>query len=108
MFSKKKRVDKELFNRIMKEGRVVSSPLFTFRYIGLGGNELHLAIVAPKAVAKQATKRNTLRRKGYSILRSFSPNSGAGIFFYKKPALEAKSLEIKEDIGILLKKADFI
>ena len=86
MFPKKKRVTKELFQAIMKDGKIISSSLFVFRYIPQ--NNPQYAFVAPKSVAKQANKRNTLRRQGYSALRSYIPRHTAGIFFYKKTSLK--------------------
>ena len=82
MLPKKKRVTKELFQEIMKHGGTLSTPLFTFRYIKQ--KDPQYAFIAPKSVAKQASKRNLLRRKGYSALNHSTPKSGAGLFFYKK------------------------
>ncbi len=102
MFSKKKRVNKELFNTIMKEGRMLSTPLFTFKYLS---GEPVFAVVAPKSVAKKATLRNALRRRGYAVLRSFSPTANNGLLFYKKQAITASLEDIKQDIGNVLKKS---
>ena len=106
MLSKKKRVTKEIFQTIMDKGNIVSGSFFTFRYIK---QEIpQFAFVAPKKIAKNAVKRNYLRRQGYNVLRLYSLNSNAGIFFYKKEALVANKLEIKRDIDFILKKAKII
>jgi len=106
MLPKKKRVTKDLFSSIMKTGKIISGSFFVFRYINQTNPQY--AIVAPKSVSKGAVGRNSLRRKGYTAIRSFPVDSGSGIFFYKKNANTASYQEIKEDIGLLLKKARII
>jgi len=90
----------------MEKGNVVSGSFFVLRYLK---QELpQYAFVAPKKIAKTAIKRNSLRRKGYNIIRNYSLMSGAGIFFYKKEALSASPIEIKGDIEYILKKAHIL
>ncbi len=86
----------------MKKGGTLSTPLFVFRYIAQ--NTPQYAFVAPKSVAKTAVERNRLRRQGYNSLRGFILKPYAGIFFYKKEAKNATSLEVKEDIYKILSK----
>lgn len=103
MLPKRKRVTKDLFPYIMKNGRVLTSPLFTLRYINQKTPQY--AFVVPKTVAKQAFSRNTLRRKGYALLRqrALLPKV-LGVFFYKKQAHTAAFIDIKADIDALLNK----
>lgn len=103
MFLKKKRVTKELFQTIMKDGGMLSGPLFVFRFISQKNPQY--AIVAPKSVAKRAVDRNNLRRKGYNALRGVVLRGGAGIFFYKKPGINASFKDIKDDIENLIKRS---
>jgi ribonuclease P protein component len=102
MLPKKKRVTKNTFNTIMDKGGIASGSFFVFRY--MKQEEPQYAFVAPKKIAKTAVKRNFLRRRGYNILRFYKPISGCGIFFYKKEGLTASLEEIKNDIGLILKK----
>lgn len=102
MFSKKKRVTKELFSTIMETGTVIVSPLFLFRWIP--SNDYHYSFVAPKAVAKKATARILLRRRGYAALRAYQLPAISGVFFYKKGALTASPLDIATNIEIILGK----
>ncbi|MFA7000183.1 MAG: ribonuclease P protein component [Candidatus Paceibacterota bacterium] len=106
MLSKKKRITKDIFQTILKKGNIVSSSFFLFRYIK--ETSPRYAFVAPKKIAKTAVKRNSLRRIGYNILRSYDLQSCAGIFFYKKEALTATNLDLKKDIDSFLKKAGII
>lgn len=90
----------------MSDGKALFGSIFAFRHINQ--NNPQYSVVAPKSVAKLAVDRNKLRRRGYNAIRSFSPKSGLGIFFYKKGAAKAEYAEIREDIGLLLKKAHVI
>ena len=62
------------------------------------------AFVAPKKIAKTATKRNSLRRKGYNIIRNYELRPLSGVFFYKKEALSVDTQDLKQDIDIILSK----
>jgi ribonuclease P protein component len=106
MLSKKKRVTKEIFQTIMDKGIIVSGSFFVLRYIKQ--DKPQYVFVAPKKIAKTAVKRNSLRRKGYNILRLYDFKSNAGIFFYKREALIATPIEIKKDLDYILKKAKII
>jgi ribonuclease P protein component len=102
MFSKKKRVTKDVFQTIMKQGGTLSGSLFIFRYIP--SKTPAFAIVAPKTVAKQAHLRNKLRRQGYASLRKYPLKPCSGIFFYKKGQLDRSITAISTDIGTILSK----
>ena len=103
MLPKNNRVTKELFQSVMKNGKVLTGPLFLFRYIPQ--KTAQYAFVAPKNVAKQAVLRNKLRRQGYSALRQ-NPKipSVLGVFFYKKGSKEASFDALKTDINSILSK----
>lgn len=104
MISKKHRVNKDLFDKIFKQGVMIHSPIFMFKYIKSLENKGLFAFVAPKTVAKSAVKRNSLRRKGYNSLRNIGILTGiSGVFFYKKGSEGANSKEIKESIELILK-----
>ncbi len=103
MLSKKKRVTKQLFLDIMKNGKVINDPFFLFRYVKSGNPQY--AVVAPKSVAKQAVSRNKLRRQGYYVFNQYTKlPSISGIFFYKKEAKNIDFKDIKKSIYSVLGK----
>lgn len=106
MLPKKKRVTKEAFRVLMKEGKTLSTPLFLFYF--KKSDLPQFAMVAPKNTFKNAVKRNKWRRIGYNILRSIPLTTGSGVFVYKKAVITAKSEEIRENIVFILKKAGFL
>jgi len=102
MLPKKKRITKDIFQTILKKGNIVSGSFFLFKYI----KESHprYVFVVSKKIAKTATKRNSLRRRGYNILKQYNLKNCAGIFFYKKEALNVSIDELKKDIGFVLER----
>jgi len=70
VISKKHRVNKGLFDEIFKQGKVIHSPIFLFKFIKNLENKGFFSFVVPKTVAKSAVKRNALRRKGYNTLKN--------------------------------------
>lgn len=102
MISKEKRVNSVLFQRIMKDGRVIHSPFFIFRY--LDQNPPQYSFVVPKSLSKKATFRNSKRRIGYNILKNIDILGGSGVFFYKKDGISVETSILKEDIIKILKK----
>ena len=102
MLSKTKRVTKDIFQTIIKKGNIVSGSFFLFRYIKK--ETPHYSFVVSKKIAHNATKRNSLRRAGYNILKKYELKPCAGIFFYKKEAINIKTEFLKEDIDNILKK----
>ena len=103
MLPKKKRVTKEIFQDIMKNGKMVSGPLFVLRY--KASKSPQFAFIAPKTVAKQAVSRNKLRRQGYnSISKNPKIPNIIGLFFYKKEAKKASFIDIRDGVNTLLSK----
>jgi ribonuclease P protein component len=103
MISKKHRVNKGLFDKIFKEGKIIHTPIFMFKYVKNLENKGFYAFAAPKTVAKTAVKRNSLRRKGYNVLRVTGiPTGFSGVFFYKKGTSDSDLSKIKESINYIL------
>ena len=86
MFPQKKRVNKELFGKIIKTGATLSGSFFVFRFFN-NSKMAQYAFVAPKSVARKAVARNKLRRRGYNALKLFPLKNSQGIFFYRKKSI---------------------
>ena len=104
MISKKHRLNKDLFNKVFKEGSVVNSPIFLFKFIKNPEKQGVFSFVTPKSVAKTAVKRNSLRRKGYNCLREVKKPSILGVFIYKKGSIDVKKQEVRENIDLIFSK----
>lgn len=70
MIRKHNRADKKTLENVFKKGRSLRSASFNFKFL-----ETHrigvprISVIAPKALARSAVERNTLRRRGYDALR---------------------------------------
>ena len=87
MLAKQNRAITKEVDRLFKEGRVLSSPALSFKYIKTNSAEIKISFIAPKAVVKSAVKRNFLRRRGYNALEKnikLSPAGLLGVFIFKK------------------------
>jgi ribonuclease P protein component len=102
MLPKKKRITKEVFQNVMKNGKAFHGSFFLFRYIPYKIPQY--AFVAPKNIFKNAVKRNKFRRFGYNTLAKYELKPTIGIFFYKKEALKVKKEDLEEDIVSILNK----
>ena len=95
MLPKKNRVIKKEVDLIFKQGRFITSPNLTFKYVKNQNQGVKISFIAPKSVAKLAVKRNLLRRRGYSALGKHInqfPLGIIGVFIFKK---------YQDDISIL-------
>jgi ribonuclease P protein component len=109
MLSKNRRVSKSLFDKVLKEGSIIHGQLLTLRFSPKSEDIYsHIAIVAPKSVAKSAVERNKLRRRGYSAVASFSVPPSISIFFFKKEAKNASVKDLSLDMEMLLKRSKLI
>ena len=97
MLPKKNRADKKAVERIFKGGRVLNSPILTFKFVLTNNSTIpRISFIAPKNIAKLAVKRNLLRRLGYSVLKKYLKDFPAGImgvFIFKKHQDDVSILE---------------
>ena len=89
MLPKKNRVSTKEVEEIFKEGRLLFSPSFTFKYIKNKEKRIKISFIAPKSVAKLAVTRNLLRRRGYAVFEKniklpLSIQGLTGVFIFKK------------------------
>ncbi len=102
MLPKKNRLDRNMVEKIFKEGRFVNSANLSFKFIlpprlptspqpspcqGEGGR---ISFITPKTASKKAVVRNLLRRRGYNVLKkhfSIFPAGFAGAFIFGKKSV---------------------
>lgn len=106
MIPKKKRLTKEFFQILMKEGKTFSSPFFLFYF--LKDKSFGFSFVAPKKSFKTAVLRNKYKRLGYNMIRPILPKKGSGIFVYKKTAITQNTKILKDDIYFILNKTNLL
>ncbi|MFA6190689.1 MAG: ribonuclease P protein component [Candidatus Staskawiczbacteria bacterium] len=116
MFPKKNRILKREFDELMKNSRVFHSESISLRLMKKAKETLpKFAFVVSKKVAKNATDRNKMKRKGFHALREIifpdtiiKMKGCMGAFFFKKEGKETKFDELKNEIEGLLKKSGIL
>ncbi len=97
MLAKKNKADKKTIEKIFKEGRFITSPTLTFKFLlSKKGKIPQISFIVPKNTAKLAVKRNFLRRLGYQALKKHLNNFPAqvqGVFVFKKEEKNISTLE---------------
>lgn len=108
MFKKTERLTKLEFNSVFKSGRRFNSAHLTVVYSP--DTSLHASVVVGKKVARQAVRRNTLRRRIYARLRLIlKANSVTGVYIvilkpsYNSLGRKAADQFLTESIAEMLK-----
>lgn len=107
MQSKKGRLNRNDFSRFFASGRRAHNKYFQVVYTPY--HTLHISVVVPKKVARQAVKRNKLRRKIYHILKQEHKKgmkAGVYIIIVKEAAAGLNSLDLKEMLKLLIGKIE--
>ncbi len=124
MLPKRNRISRSLFANVLKNGSFSHSSSFSFRLLISQVGLPKFSFVVSKKVSKSAVVRNTLRRRGYSIVRAVLGKNLLqvnvdkdvkklnqnilGVFFLKKGAEKLDFQTFQEEIILLLKKARII
>ncbi len=103
MVPKKQRVTRVLFDKVFKEGKIHTAKYVYVRALVDATLTLpHYAVVVPKKVLKDASKRNTLKRKVYAILKEQKLPEGIFIFFLKKGADTVSFDDVTKEVNALI------
>lgn len=105
MLSKKKRLNRANFNKILEKSRRVENNLFSLRARFVDKKEsFRASVVVSSKVAKKAVVRNTLKRQIYDILAQNKGLSGLwAVVYVKKEAVSKEKAEIESSIKSLFK-----
>ena len=105
-FAKKNRVPRELFETVFKKTKPFSSQFLKLRF-SPANEGVKASFVVAKNVAKKATTRNLIKRRGYSILRSIKNEIKGGVylFFIQPKSAGVGFSDFKKEIIDLIKKA---
>ena len=106
MFSKKNRLNSREVEELFRSGKTISSRLFLLKF-SISGTENHQksAFSVPKKLIKSAFQRNSLKRKGFSALRTikeYIPLGFYGVFVFRRK--NATFSEIKQELEGILRK----
>jgi ribonuclease P protein component len=106
-----RRVKKELFPEIMKNGRFLHGESFYLKVLDRKDNKLSLfSFVVPAKIVKTSVKRHLIKRKMTAVVEKILPNIKPGfssVIFLKKPVtdyhqIEKEILELVAHLGYTL------
>lgn len=72
---KVKRLDRKSFQKVLKEGRTISTSFLVFKYLEQDLPYFRLGILITKKVSKKATERNKIKRRIREIVRLNLPKT---------------------------------
>lgn len=112
MFPRKERVEKAVFDTLLKSGSVVNSGNVSLRYLTQPSNSKNkYSFVVSGKVSKSAVERNLLKRRGRYVIRKNSDRIKTPficVFFFKPGSVKLDYKTLEAEILNLLFKAKLI
>lgn len=111
MLSKKRRINKNSFKKLFKEGKTAWSRFFTIKILYTDSNLSKFSVVVPASVEKKAVKRNKFKRRGRSVLIKNKDNIKRGVniaVFLKKESKELKFDDFERELISLFEKSGLL
>jgi ribonuclease P protein component len=112
MLPTKRRVKKESFAKIMKDGVFLHAPNLYLRFLDRKDESPSLfGFVVPNKVKKTSVGRHLIKRKLTAMVEKALPNTKSGLsclFFVKKDTTLLSDIEIEKEIIDLLKKGKIL
>lgn len=112
MLAKSRRLTKSLFKRVIDEGYTQNTQFALVKSIKIAG-ESRFAVSVSKKVSKNATDRNKIRRRAYSVIREFIQDERVkdgvyGVFMMKPSVKVLKHKDLAEQIEAFFVKSGFL
>ncbi|MDO8482973.1 MAG: ribonuclease P protein component [bacterium] len=112
MIPSSRKVGKDLFETLMKKGRFYPSESFGARvFIDTFPVPARFSVVVAKKLEKSAVKRNTYKRRVYSLLQPFISRVSLGtvcVVFLKKKINRSDLLLFTVEVETFLKKSGLL
>lgn len=100
------------FNRVKKQGRVFPGRFLSLLVgYGLCKSPSRFAFIVSKKIAKNATRRNKIRRLLAEVVYTFLPKiktGFGGVFLTKKTIVDKSFSQIKKEVEEVFKQADLL
>lgn len=109
MLPRKRRLSKELIEKVSKQGKTVRGCNIFLKHSIISGNQSGFAFIVPSKTARKAVFRNKLKRRGRTVVSKLLPKIKDGcqaLIFFEKGSAEMKFSEIEREITRLFQKAD--
>ncbi len=112
MLPKNTRLNKNDIEILFKKSFFANSNNLTLKFLNNHSDFPKIAFITPKNVSKLAVKRNSLRRKGYSVIKKYLkslPKGFLGAFVFGKKSFSVFGIkngaqELENEIKTILNK----
>jgi ribonuclease P protein component len=99
--------------RVYRQGMAVRGAQMTLKYLqNQRSTHFRVAVVVSRKVHKSAVVRNRIRRRLYEIIRELSPQITKAydlvIVVYSEDLAQVEHLGLKQEIQLMLQKADIV
>ena len=112
MLSQERRISQSLFAQILKDGRSFHTPNLSLRVSQRKDQgKSAFSFVVPAKIAKTATQRNFLKRRGRHVIKKHQLVIKEGYFcafFFKKEIIGLSFPVFEQEILSVLKKANLL
>ena len=109
MLPKRNRLTRTKFDEVYEQGKKVSTDHLYAKAASTESSVPQVSVVVPKKIAKRATERNQLRRRGYGAVEKYFDilPSGTGVIIFLKSGVgELSSVELRSEVEKLLRGAE--
>jgi ribonuclease P protein component len=108
MVPKHKRVTKDFFERVFKEGKIYSGEyMYCKVLVDIHLAVPHYAVVVPKKITRSAVLRNKFKRQGYAVIKKYEKENevipGIYLFFIKTDLSKLSFNELFLDVETIFK-----
>ena len=111
MLSQDRRIQRNFFSKILKEGKRYNSKHFLLYLLKYNKKSSRFSFSVSKKVTKLAVDRNKYRRRGYSLVSKYLPNIKPGslfFFLFKKGDKKLTFNEMEKEIIYLLRETSML
>jgi ribonuclease P protein component len=105
MLNKNLRLERNLVQKVLKEGKKSFGPAVSLKYLASGHSAF--AFIAPASAAKKAVIRNKIKRRGRAIVYKLLPNLKKNywvVIFFGKSSADFSFQELEREIIGAFKK----
>ena len=111
MLSRKRRLNKELIKKIIKQGKAVRGRDISLKYLIIPGRPSAFSFIISAKNVKKAVDRNKLKRRGRAIVFRLLPRlkeNFSGLVFFNKSSWGMSFSGLEREMTDLFERADFL
>lgn len=108
---KKRRLNRDLMQKALKQGKIVRGRSMSLKYLAVPGCFSAFALIVSRKAAGKAVGRNKLKRRGRAIISKILPGIKEGnliLIFFEQGSAEMKFHEMEQEFLYLFRGAGLL